>query len=158
MGRVLLFVGCCVVLSACSAYVPEKVTADGLLTIKPGMTYGELETLIGPPVCVVSIEDSSFNEADKKMADAVVRDCVPSQRSTRSVPPKFREAAELSLSYAEPRASFTNPNIYVHLKVGRVAGVYIKKDDYGVCCMDGLPTSPFYGGGSRELLRELVGR
>ena len=122
------------------------------------MTYGEVETLIGPPLCVVSVEDARLSEADKELADAVVRDCVSSQRTTRSVPPKLREAAELSLSYAEPRASFTNPNIYVHLKVGRVTSVYIKKDDYGVCCLDGLPTSPFYGGGSRELLREQVGR
>lgn len=159
MGRALLrFVGCCVVLSACSAYVPEKVTTDGLLAIRHGMTYGEVETLIGPPLCVVSIEDAGFSDADKKMADIVVHDCVPSQRTTRSVPPKLREAAELSLSYAEPRASFSNPNIYVNLEVGRVTSVYFKKDDYGICCMDGLPTSPFYWVGSRELLRDLVGR
>jgi hypothetical protein len=36
-----------------------RVTADGLLTIRPGMTYGEVETLIGPPLCVVAIEDAS---------------------------------------------------------------------------------------------------
>jgi hypothetical protein len=64
----------------------------------------------------------------------------------------------LSLSFAEPRESFTNPNIYVSFRVGRVTSVYIKKDDLGICCMDGLPTSPFYWVGSRELLRELVGR
>lgn len=137
MGRALLaFVGCGVVLSACSAYVPEKVTADGLLAIRNGMTYGEVETLIGPPLCVVSIEDARFSDAERN----------------------FREAAELSLSYAEPRASFSNPNVYVNLEVGRVTSVYIKKDDYGICCIDGLPTSPFYSVGGRELLRELVGR
>src|SRR4051812_37280502 len=109
MGRALLpFIGCCVVLTACSAYVPDKVTSDGLLTIRPGMTYGEVETLIGPPLCVVSIKDPKFSKAEKKMADAVVAGCVPSGRTTRSVPPHFREAAELTLSYAEPRASFTN--------------------------------------------------
>jgi hypothetical protein len=75
-----------------------------------------------------------------------------------SVPRPLREAAELSVSYAEPRASFTNPNIYLNFKAGRVASVYIKKDDFGICCMDGLPTSPYYWIGSRKVLQELIGR
>jgi hypothetical protein len=161
MGRALLpFLGCCVFLSACyvPAHVPDRVTADGLLAIRRGMTYGEVETLIGPPLCVVSVEDARLSEADKKMVGVLVRDCGPSQKATRSVPAKWREAAELSVSYAEPRASATSPNIYVSFKAGRVVGVYIKKDDFGICCMDGLPTSPFYWVGSRELLHDLVGR
>jgi hypothetical protein len=161
MGRaLLLFVGCCVCLSACSvpAHIPEKVTTDGLLAIRRGMTYGEVETLIGPPLCVVSVEDARMSEADKKMVGALVGDCGPLQRTTRSVPAKLCDAVELSLSYAEPRESFTNPNIYLNFKAGRVVGVYIKKDDFGICCMDGLPTSPFYWVGSRELLHKLVGR
>ena len=63
------------------------------------------------------------------------------------------------MSYAEPHAKpFTDPNIYVNFGKGRVTSVYIKKDDYGICCMDGLPTSPFYWIGSREVLHRLIGR
>jgi hypothetical protein len=118
------------------------------------MTYEQVESLIGPPLCIVSVEGERLTEAENRMFTA----CGPFQRATRSVPPKLRDAAELSLSYAEPRESFTDPNIYLNFTVGRVVGVYIKKDDFGICCMDGLSTSPFYWVGSRELLHDLIGR
>jgi hypothetical protein len=41
---------------------------------------------------------------------------------------------------------------------GHVNSVYVKYNDTGICCEEGLPTSPFYGNGSRELLEQLVGR
>lgn len=60
--------------------------------------------------------------------------------------------------HGEPRESFSDPNIYVSLNGGAVSSLYIKNDDLGICCMEGLPTSPFYWVGSRELLHELLGR
>jgi hypothetical protein len=122
------------------------------------MTYRDVESLIGPPLCLVFVSDSRLNDPQKKAAEDLIRDCGPLQRTARPVPPTLTAVAELSLSYAEPRESFTNPNIYVNFKAGHVVSVYIKKDDFGICCMDGLPTSPFYWIGSRQVLRDLIGR
>jgi hypothetical protein len=161
VGRALLpFIGCGALVSACSvpAHIPEKVTTDGLLAIRRGMTYAEVETLIGPPLCVVDVDDARLSEADETIVDGLVRDCGPLQRTTTPVPMKLREAAGLSLSYAEPRDSFTSPHIYLNFNAGRVVDVYIKKDGFGICCMEGLPTGPFYWVGSRALLHKLVGR
>ena len=33
------------------AYIPDQVTTDGLLSLKQGMTYSDIEKLIGAPVC-----------------------------------------------------------------------------------------------------------
>jgi len=156
--RVLLVLVVLVLLTGCHAYIPEKVTTDGLLAIKKGMTYDEVENLIGPPLCIVAIEDPRFGETDKRVATDLIGGCNPSARTTRSVPQALRKAAQLSVSYAEPRASFMNPRIYLNFKTGHVGSVYIKKDDFGICCMDGLPTSPYYWIGSRKVLQELVGR
>jgi hypothetical protein len=145
-------------LSACSAYVPEKVTADGLLAVRRGMTYEEVEALIGPPLCVSSFEDERMSEVDRKFARALVADCGPLQISTISVPANLRGAAKLNLSYAEPSESHTDPNIYLNFKAGHVASVYIKKGDMGICCREDLATGPFYGVGSREVLHDLIGR
>jgi hypothetical protein len=82
------------------------------------MAYGEVESLVGPPLCVVSIEDARLSEADTKLARALVDDCGPSKESTISIPTNLREAAEFSLSYAEPRESFTNPNSMSNPPVG----------------------------------------
>ena len=123
------------------------------------MSYAEVEGLIGPPLCVVSIEDSSLSSNDAAHAERLVSSCSSSQKTTASVPPELRKVEKLSLSYAEPRArNFTDPDIYVSLSKDAVTSVYIKKDDFGICCMDGLPTSPFYWVGSREVLKELIGR
>jgi hypothetical protein len=143
----------------CAAYVPPQVTTDGLLAIKNGMSYAEVERLIGPPLCVVAMEDTTLSGNDAKNANELVNSCGPSHKTTTSVPQELRNVQKLSLSYAEPRAkNFTDPNIYVSFSMDAVTSVYIKKDDLGICCMEGLPTSPFYGGGSRETLRELIGR
>jgi hypothetical protein len=155
----LLVVSTALFLGACSfpTYIPEKVTTDGLLAIRPGMTYAEMENLIGPPLCVVQVEDSKFNDADKAAALSA-KDC-RRPWTARQVPAQLRNVEELTLSYAEPHGgSFTDPSIYLHLTAGAVHGVYIKKGDYGICCKDGLPTSPFYWIGSRKLLHDLVGR
>ena len=74
------------------------------------------------------------------------------------MPTALRRVAELTLSYAEPRESFTKPNIYVSLRTGRVTAAYIKKDDYGICCMDDLSKSLYYTIGSRKVLHDLIGR
>jgi hypothetical protein len=160
MSRCVLTVACSALFfGACSfpTYIPEKVTTDGLLAIRPGMTYTEMENLIGPPLCIVEVEDSKLIDEDKVSA-ASAQDC-RRPWAARPVPPRLRNVADLTLSYAEPRGSlFTDPSIYLNLKAGVVRSVYIKKDDFGICCMDGLPTSPFYWIGSRKLLHDLVGR
>jgi len=73
---------------------------------------------------------------------------------------KVQQADKLTLSYAEPNGSspLFDPMIYISLTKGGVRSVYIKNGDLGICCLEGLPTSPFYGGGSRELLKQLIGR
>jgi hypothetical protein len=146
-------------LCGCRAYIPPAVTTDGLLAIKKGMTYAEVENLIGPPLCVIEVDTADLTEEDAAIASGLLRDCKQSPKTPTSVPLRLRQAAELSLSYAEPRETlFTDPAIYVHLSNGAVTSVYIKKDDLGICCMEGQPNSPFYWVGSREVLRELVGR
>ena len=160
MPRSILSVAACVLSGACSisTHVPNQVSADGLLAIQRGMTYEEVESLIGPPLCVVSVEDTQLSEADQELADGLVGGCGPLQRTVKSVPVNLRQAADLSVSYAEPRESLIDPNIYIGFSAGHVVTVYIKKGDLGICCKDGLPGSPFYGRGSRELLHDLVGR
>jgi hypothetical protein len=163
---VLLVAWSALFLGACSfpTYIPEKVTTDGLLAIRPGMTYAEMEDLIGPPLCIVQIEDSQFNVEEAQLNDEDKAAALSGQAcrrpwAARQVPPQLRTVSELTLSYAEPHGSaFTDPSIYIHLSAGVVSSVYIKKDDFGICCKDGLPTSPFYWIGSRKLLYDLVGR
>ncbi len=137
------------------------MTTDGLLAIRPGMTYGEVETIIGPPVCIASVSDDAFSPADRKRVDDLVRGChrMSYWTTPRSlVPAHFVDADSLDLSYAEPRESLMDPNIYVSFRRGRVVSVYVKDGDEGICCMDGQPNSPFYWIGSRRLLRDLIGR
>jgi hypothetical protein len=161
MARAILTIAmCCVLSSACSigTYIPTAVTTERLLEIRDEMTYEQVEALIGPPLCVSSIEDDKLSAADTRLAHDLVRSCGPFQRSTTSVPVNLRQAAKLNLSYAEPRESLVDPNIYVNFRGGRVAGIYVKRDDLGICCMNGLDSSPFFGGGSRDALRDLIGR
>ena len=33
------------------ACIPDQVTTDGLLSLKSGMSYEDVEKIIGPPVC-----------------------------------------------------------------------------------------------------------
>jgi hypothetical protein len=155
-----------VVLSACEGYnpfyirahIPDKVTADGLLSLKNGMTYAEVEQIVGPPLCVVEVDDKTLNESDQNMARRLVADC--SGKRAASVPKNLVNATALVLSYAEPRAADPtyDPSIYAHFRGGRFSHLYVKYHDYGICCMDGLPTSPFYWIGSRDLLHKLIGR
>ena len=72
MSRCVLLVACgALFIGACSfpTYIPGKVTTDGLLAIRPGMTYAEMENLIGPPLCIVQIEDSQFKVEDAQLND-----------------------------------------------------------------------------------------
>ncbi|HYM21649.1 MAG TPA: hypothetical protein VEU08_00505 [Vicinamibacterales bacterium] len=150
------------VATGCSyrAYVPDRVTTDGLLAIKNGMTYPQVESLIGPPLCARDIQDSTLTSAARAMADDLTRDCYPMRRSTTTaVPPELRDVADLTLSYANANRSWTDLKIYIGFARGKIRSVYIKEDNMGICCQDyGQPTSPFYWIGSREHLRDLIGR
>ena len=142
MTRVVLTALCVGISLGCRAKMPEKLTADGLLAVKVGMSFSEMEALIGRPLCY-------WDQAGSQSCFSEPTD----------VPIKVRQGDRLTLSYAEPNGSspFFDPMIYISLTKGHVRSVYIKHRDLGICCMEGLPTSPFYGGGSRELLKELVG-
>jgi len=62
------------------AYVPEKVTTEGLLAIKKGMTYSQVEALIGPPLCVR--EFAGLKDAAGKVTNDYAGDCSRVQRFT----------------------------------------------------------------------------
>ena len=142
VSRVVLAVLCASVSLGCRANIPEKVTADGLLSVKKGMSFNELEKLIGPPLCY---EEWAGHE--RCFSDPT------------AVPLKLQQA-NLTLSYTYPSefTPFFEPDIYVSMTKGHVRSVYIKYQDFGICCMEGLPTSPFYWVGSRELLKQLIGK
>jgi hypothetical protein len=129
---------CVAIAVGCRPYIPERVTTDGLLAIKPGMPYDQVVAVIGHPLCYAG---SCFGQPT-------------------AVPQEFLQARTLNLSYARPSAGdpFFSPAIYINLTKGHVEEVYIKHNDYGICCKEGLATSPYYSNGSRELLLELIGR
>src|SRR3954470_2796276 len=129
--------------ASCSPRIPDNVTTDGLLTLKKGMSYDDIEALIGPPLCV--IEEAPYRT--RCHGEPV------------SVQPELRNQ-RITLSYAEASAPVSiHPfKIYVNLANGSLTSVYIKYDDFGICCMDGLPTSPFYWIGSRDFLLKHIGR
>jgi len=128
--------------AACSPKIPDRVTADGLLALKKGMSYEDVEALVGPPLCVIEEEPYQPHCHSEPV----------------SVPAELRNK-RVALSFAENLPWSIHPfKIYVNLANGSLTGVYIKYDDLGVCCMDGLPTSPFYWIGSRDFLRKEIGR
>jgi hypothetical protein len=135
---------CFIALSTgCAPKIPETVTTDGLLTLKKGMSYEEVEALVGPPLCVSEHGEYYWEY------------CL----STPSSVPEGLRNDKITLSYAEDsRWAVHSLKIYVNLANRHLTNVYIKYDDYGVCCMDGLATSPFYWIGSRDMLRNVIGR
>jgi len=137
MKQVFFVIICAALAVGCRPNIPEKVTTDGLLAVKRGMSYDEMVAVIGHPLCYA---EKCFGQPT-------------------AVPSGFLEADTLNLSYSQPSAHpFYDPAIYINITKGSVRSVYIKHQDYGICCMEGLPTSPYYWIGSRELLLELIGR
>lgn len=119
------------------------MTTKGLLAIRRGITYDELQGLIGAPICY-TIEQHQHCLG------------VPTSLSA-----DIRHSPDGTLSYSRGFAGIVDPDvsIYVRLQRGVVIGpADIKVDDTGICCADGLPTSPFYGGGSRDILAKRLGR
>jgi hypothetical protein len=47
------------------AQIPEKVTTDGVLALEYEMKYAEVEAIIGPPLCIVEVEDNRLSAADR---------------------------------------------------------------------------------------------
>ena len=88
------------------------------------MTYEEMEAILGPPLCVVAVEDPIMSEAEAAMARELIDDC-GLWGTTRPLPPPLRRAADVKLSYAEPRLQLVGLEIYVYLKAGRVNDVYV---------------------------------
>lgn len=164
-AAILLMAVGAALLSGCHPYVPERVTTDGLLALERGMTYGEVEALVGPPVCVTNAYRTEPTGEEIQTTRAFVDACGPPWRPM-PLPSTLRRES-FSVSYAEPR-THAKLKIYLHFNRGIFSSLYIKVDNLGICCMahdderargsDGQYTGPFYGSGSRALLYELIGR
>jgi hypothetical protein len=138
--------------------VPSRVTTETLLAVKPGMTYEELENTVGPPFCY---QRSGIRQVGEKTFTNHPVLCF--REGATSLPTELRKA-DLILHYSKDTWNLFFPRVYISTSGGKVGGVYVKEsafyDDAGIYSRneDWARGGKFYAGGSKERLRELLGR
>jgi hypothetical protein len=137
--------------------VPDRLTADRLMAVRPDMSYADLERILGAPLCYTP--DGRLQVGDHAYAPLPTV-CAP---SGTVAPPASTRARGVSLVYARPVRRPRYPRIQVHVRAVRLTSVDVDDfflfDDEGVYNCDAYaPDGQFFGGSSRDTLLRLIGR
>jgi len=111
----------CLMALACAACtagadLPAGVTADRVLMLRPGMTYEEVTTIVGPPVRM----ETELPRHREGSMDVV----------HRQVPTANPFGDRVVLTFSRPvRFAMSYPMLWVTLEKGRVTDIYAKRYD-----------------------------